>query len=151
MEFCIVSPDRNAADSAWESSFHRDTDIGVEGSGETVEEAFVQAALALTATVTDAHIEAIDCIRMTHAQSDLELLLVDWLDAIIFEMSVRKILFSRYAVRIEGLRLEDTLWGEDVDVVRHAPACEPKGATLTQLSVGRGADGLWHARCVVDV
>jgi SHS2 domain-containing protein len=43
------------------------------------------------------------------------------------------------------------LWGEPVDVGRHAPACEPKGATLTALKVARDSDGLWSAGCVIDV
>ena len=82
---------------------------------------------------------------------DLELLFVEWLNAIIYEMAVRRMLFSRFAVRIENGRLEGTLWGEPVDVARHAPAAEPKGATYTALKVAPGADGIWSAACVVDV
>jgi SHS2 domain-containing protein len=37
-----------------------------------------------------------------------------------------------------------------VDPVRHQPAVEVKGATCTGLSV-TCENGLWHARCVVDV
>jgi hypothetical protein len=48
-------------------------------------------------------------------------------------------------------RLQGTLWGEPVDVERHAPACEPKGATYTALRVAKGADGNWSAACIVDV
>ena len=70
---------------------------------------------------------------------DLELLFVEWLNAIIYEMAVRNMLFGRFAVRIEGTRLEGTLWGEPVDVERHAPACEPKGATYTALKVAKDA------------
>ena len=33
---------------------------------------------------------------------DLELLFVEWLNAIIYEMAVRKMLFGRFSVRIEG-------------------------------------------------
>jgi SHS2 domain-containing protein len=51
---------------------------------------------------------------------DLELLLVEWLNALIYEMAVRKMLFGRFAVRIDGGRLEGRLWGEPVDVERHA-------------------------------
>ncbi len=60
-------------------------------------------------------------------------------------------LFGRFAVRIEGLRLAGTLWGEPVDVERHGPACEPKGATYTALKVAADANGLWSAGCIVDV
>ena len=79
---------------------------------------------------------------------DLELLFVEWLNAIIYEMAVRKMLFSRYIVTIDGTRLHGTLWGEPVDVARHAPACEPKGATYTALRVvGREwrVVAAWHA------
>jgi len=77
-------------------------------------------------------------------------LFVDWLNTIIYEMAVRRMLFARFAVTIEGTRLKATLWGEPVDVARHAPACEPKGATYTALRVSR-EDGAWSAACVVDV
>jgi len=64
---------------------------------------------------------------------------------------VRNMLFSRFAVRIEDTRLEGTLSGEPVDVARHQPACEPKGATYTALKVAQDADGIWSAACIVDV
>jgi len=38
-----------------------------------------------------------------------------------------------------------------VDVERHAPAVEVKGATMTELAVRRQADGRWYAQCVLDV
>ena len=60
-------------------------------------------------------------------------------------------LFGRFAVRIDGARLEGALWGEPVDVERHAPACEPKGATYTALRVAKNPDGAWSAACIVDV
>jgi tRNA nucleotidyltransferase (CCA-adding enzyme) len=66
-------------------------------------------------------------------------------------MAVRKMLFARFAVTIDGGRLQARLWGEGVDVARHAPACEPKGATYTTLRVAQDADGRWSAGCVVDV
>jgi SHS2 domain-containing protein len=82
---------------------------------------------------------------------DLELLFIEWLNTVIYEMAVRKMLFARFEVQIQGGRLEGTLWGEPVDIRRHAPACEPKGAAYAQLKVAKDADGLWSAGCVVDV
>jgi SHS2 domain-containing protein len=38
-----------------------------------------------------------------------------------------------------------------VDVERHAPAVEVKGATFTELVVRRYDDGRWLAQCVLDV
>ena len=136
--------------AAWEH-FPHDADVGVRGFGTTPAEAFAQAALALTAVVTAARVEPLSSVEIGCEAPDLELLFVDWLNTIIYEMAVRRMLFARFDVKIEGTRLEATLWREAVDVARHAPACEPKGATYTALRVGKDAEGLWSAACVVDV
>jgi RNA-splicing ligase RtcB len=60
-------------------------------------------------------------------------------------------LFSAFDVRIDDGRLHATIRGEPVDRQRHQPAVEVKGATYTALSVAQDKDGLWTARCVVDV
>jgi SHS2 domain-containing protein len=133
----------------WEH-FSHDADIGVRGFGPTPAGAFEQAALGLTAVVTHADVKPLTAVEVTCAAPDLELLFVDWLNAIIYEMSVRKMLFARFAVDIRGTALQGTLWGEPIDVARHAPACEPKGATYTALRVTRNGN-MWSAGCVVDV
>jgi SHS2 domain-containing protein len=134
----------------WEH-FPHDADVGLRGWGATPAEAFEHAACALTAVVTRAKVKPKSFVRLTCEAPDLELLFVEWLNAIIYEMAVRNMLFGRFAVRIENNRLEGALWGEPVDVERHAPACEPKGATYTALKVARDADGRWSAACIVDV
>jgi tRNA nucleotidyltransferase (CCA-adding enzyme) len=78
-------------------------------------------------------------------------LLVDWLNALVFEMATRRMLFSRFEVEIGAGRLRALAWGEAVDVERHKPAVEVKGATYTSLRVAQEADGTWVAQCVVDV
>ncbi|MDO8631178.1 MAG: archease [Phycisphaerales bacterium] len=134
----------------WEH-FPHDADVGVRGWGTIPAEAFEQAALALTAVVTDASVEPSLPVEVTCDAADIELLFVEWLNAIIYEMATRRMLFGRFAVEIEGTHLNGRLWGEQVDVKRHAPACEPKGATYTALRVAKESDGRWSAACVVDV
>ena len=134
----------------WEH-FPHGADVGVRGWGTTPAEAFEQAALALSAIVTDAEVRPQISLEVRCEAPDIELLFVEWLNAIIYEMATRSMLFGRFAVRIEGSRLEGTLCGEPVDVARHAPACEPKGATYTALRVTKEPDGTWSAACVVDV
>lgn len=134
----------------WEH-FPHDADVGLRGWGATPAEAFEQAACALMAVVTQAEVNPKIAVRLKCEAPDLELLFVEWLNAIIYEMAVRNMLFGRFLVRIENDRLEGTLWGEPVDVERHAPACEPKGATYTALRVAKDADGRWSAACIVDV
>jgi tRNA nucleotidyltransferase (CCA-adding enzyme) len=134
----------------WEHFAH-DADVGVRGWGPTPAAAFEQAAMALTAIVTYSEVKPETAVEVTCETRDLELLFVEWLNAVIYEMAVRKMLFGRFAVRIENGRLQGTMWGEPVDVPRHAPACEPKGATYTALSVAQERDGAWSAACIVDV
>jgi tRNA nucleotidyltransferase (CCA-adding enzyme) len=136
--------------AGWEH-FPHDADVGVRGWGATPAQAFEQAAHALTAVITDAEVGPQVPVEVRCEAPDLELLFVEWLNAVIYEMAVRNMLFGRFAVRIEDGRLAGTLWGEPVDVERHAPACEPKGATYTALKVFTDPDGIWSAACVVDV
>jgi tRNA nucleotidyltransferase (CCA-adding enzyme) len=134
----------------WEH-FPHDADIGISGFGPSAEVAFEQAALALTAAVTEAKIKDETRVDVSCAAPDLELLFAEWINAVIYEMAVRRMIFGRFAVRIEPGVLRGSLWGEAVDRQRHAPAAEPKGATYTALQVKRLADGTWMAGCVVDV
>ena len=140
-----------AANSTRWEHFPHDADVGVRGFGATPAEAFEHAAEALTAVVTHADVKPAVAVEVHCEAPDIELLFVEWLNAIIYEMAVRRMLFGRFAVRIEAMRLEGTLCGEPVDVDRHAPACEPKGATYTALKVAAGDNGLWSAACIVDV
>jgi SHS2 domain-containing protein len=146
----MSSPVPTEQSREWEH-FPHDADVGQRGWGATPAEAFERAAYALTAVVTRVEVNPKVAVRVRCEAPDLELLFVEWLNAIIYEMAVRNMLFGRFAVRIENDRLEGTLWGEPVDVERHAPACEPKGATYTALKVAKDADGRWSAACIVDV
>ena len=135
----------------WEHYAH-EADMGVRGVGATKADAFAQAAYALTAVVTDpTTVAAAQPIAIACAAPDDELLFVDWLNALIYEMATRKLLFSRFEVAIEDAQLHATAWGETVDSARHQPAVEIKGATFTTLRVARAASGEWIAQCVVDV
>lgn len=135
----------------WEHFAHG-ADIGIRGVGRSRAEAFEQAALALTAAAVDpASVAAADVVELRCESPDDELLLVDWLNALIYEMATRKMLFGRFRVQLEGHRLDGRAWGEAVDVARHAPAVEVKGATYTSLRVAREPDGRWIAQCVIDV
>ncbi len=81
---------------------------------------------------------------------DPEILLTDWLNALMYVMATRKMLFSRFEVCIEDDRLHAHAWGEPVNRLRHQPVVEIKGATYTELAVTHDETG-WIAQCVVDV
>jgi tRNA nucleotidyltransferase (CCA-adding enzyme) len=135
----------------WEH-FHHVADIGIRGFGDTLEAAFEQAALALTGVVTDpALVRPTGARRLSLMDPDPELLLYGWLNRIIYLMATERWLFGRFRVRIHEQTLDADLWGEPVDVRRHHPAVEVKGATFTELAVRKHPAGGWLAQCVVDV
>jgi tRNA nucleotidyltransferase (CCA-adding enzyme) len=132
--------------------FPHGADTGVRGVGPSREAAFEQAALALTSIVTEPEdISPNAMIEIECDAPDDALLLSDWLNEIIYQMAVRKMVFGRYVVAIEGRKLTGRAWGEPIDRIRHSPAVEPKGATFTALDVRRMPTGVWIAECVIDV
>ncbi|MFO7276488.1 MAG: archease [Pseudomonadota bacterium] len=134
----------------WEH-FSHEADMGVRGVGATLSEAFEQAALAMTGAVTDPQsVEPREEVAIECEAPDRELLLVEWLNALVYEMAVRKMLFSRFEVQLDGNRLHGRAWGERVEPARHHPAVEVKGATYTALRVAEEG-GEWIAQTVVDV
>ncbi len=135
----------------WEHFPHA-ADMGIRGMGITKSQAFEQAALALTAIVTDPQrVSDHFKIRFSCDAPDDELLLVDWLNAIIYEMACGHNIFSRFDVSIQDHHLEASAIGEPVNRIKHEPAVEIKGATYTELSVRHIEGKGWVAQCVVDV
>ncbi len=137
--------------SPWEH-FHHTADIGVRGIGNSLGQAFEQAALAMTAVILDpAGIDETEEISVTVTASDPELLLYEWLNVLIYEMAVRGMLFCRFEVEIVGETLTGRAWGEPTAPSRHRPTVEIKGATFTELQVRRTDAGTWLVQCVVDI
>ena len=142
---------RDGTPPSWEH-FSHEADIGLVGLGPTKAEAFRQAALALTAVVTDPTlVRAVTAVPVVCRAGNDEMLLVEWLNALVYEMSVGSMLFGEFSVDITDGELRATAWGERVDPERHEPAVEVKGATLTALRVAPVAGGGWRVQCVVDV
>jgi tRNA nucleotidyltransferase (CCA-adding enzyme) len=136
---------------AWEH-FEHEADMGIRGIGDSKAEAFEQAAIALTAVITSPeNVRAVHQVHITCEAPDDELLFVEWLNALIYEMSTRNMIFGRFRVTLLPGRIDAHVWGESVDVKRHQPAVEIKGATYTALAVRETPQGGWMAQCVVDV
>ncbi|HEY7611213.1 MAG TPA: archease [Alphaproteobacteria bacterium] len=136
--------------AGWEH-FPHGADIGVRGFGPSKEAAFEQAALALSAALTDPEtIAPRSPVKIACHAPDDELLLTEWLNALIYEMATRKMLFARFKVQIREHALAGEAGGEPIDRGRHAPAAEAKGATFTALKVAQEG-GRWVAQCVIDV
>ena len=137
----------------WEHFEHK-ADIGIRGISDTMAGAFEQAALAMTAVITDtAWIQPLTTINICcskDSNDNNDTLLYDWLNALIYEMATRRMLFSHFEVEIDQGTLKATVRGEAIDMQRHQPTVEIKGATYTELAVYRD-EHRWVAQCVLDV
>jgi SHS2 domain-containing protein len=145
----LRAPDTARKTGWWH--FPHEADVGLAGRAPTLPELYRQLALAMTAVVTEAEVEPALSIDIRCTGTDPELLLVDWLNALIYEMATRGMLFGDFEVAVDRSGLTARALGETVDRQRHRPVVEPKGATFTELSVQRQPDGTWIGRCVVDV
>ena len=136
--------------ASWEHFEHK-ADIGIRGFGNTLSKAFEQAAVAMTAVITDINlVQTTATVSICCNDKDNDTLLYDWLNALIFEMATRKMLFSKFEVTIDDCTLVAIASGEAINIERHQPAVEIKGATYTELAVFE-QDKQWVAQCVLDV
>jgi SHS2 domain-containing protein len=132
-------------------TFEHEADIGIRGFGATIEEAFESAAVALYSVMVN-----IDTIEpkvkriITASAQDRELLLVEWLNALLAVSDIERMVFSKFEVSIEGQSLTGIAWGERLERDRHETRVEVKGATYHMLRIGE-QDGRFYAQCVVDV
>jgi tRNA nucleotidyltransferase (CCA-adding enzyme) len=144
-------PAAGSAPERWEHYPH-DADVGIRGYGATRGQAFEQAALAMVAIVVDPRsVAATETVDVDCEAPDDELLLVDWLNALIYEMATRRLCLGRFVVRLRDHRLHGRAFGERLDAAKHELGVELKGATYTDLRVAREPTGRWVAQCVVDV
>jgi SHS2 domain-containing protein len=135
--------------------FEHAADVGVRGFGASPEEAFEGAARALFRLVSKRLVpggesgpEEIHC-----EASDVEELLVSFLNELISVFDAKRLVFGRFELTISQgppARLQGRAWGQPFDPERHESTVDPKGATYTALRVARD-DGRWTAQCVVDV
>ncbi len=130
--------------------FEHDADIGIEGSGKTLEEAFESAAMALFSIQSDlSEIKPERKLRFEFSEEDIEYALVIWLNRLIYEAKHLRLALCRF-----GLKRRDGFWQGEAQGEPWNDAMtrgvEVKGATLTCLSVKK-TDEIWEARCIVDV
>jgi SHS2 domain-containing protein len=124
--------------------FDHDADTGVIGRGETLAEAFVQAAEATFALMCDTDaVQPTERVDVEFTEADPELALVTWLNLLLAHANAQGLALGRFALVLGSARGER--WHPGLE-----RGTQVKGATLTALKVARDGDG-WEARCVVDL
>jgi tRNA nucleotidyltransferase (CCA-adding enzyme) len=134
-------------------TFEHGADIGVRGFGRTMAEAFENTAIALYSVMVNIPaVEANEQRSVTVSAPDHELLLIEWLNALLSLSDIEHMVFSKFKVKMEGTSLTGTAWGEKLDQERHEPNVEIKGATYYMLKVTEEDGGLsrsawWMCEC----
>ena len=126
-------------------------DVGIRVEAPTAAALFETAARALTEIVTDAGAVMPRVKRTVELEEEtLEVLLVSWLQELLYLLEIEGLAFSRFGVKIDGTRLHAAVWGEPFDPELHPRKSDIKAVTYHQLEVGRKGDS-WEARVIFDV
>lgn len=131
------------------------TDAVIEAHGDTLEEAFEQAARGLNDTMIDLKGVRPDRELKIEAEGhDLESLLFDWLDKVMLVLLADGIVMSEFSVKIiktgGGYALAGIARGEKLDLKKHAYKVEIKAVTYHEMSI-KQQDGRTTVRFLLDL
>ncbi|HDL85223.1 MAG TPA: archease [Candidatus Acetothermia bacterium] len=130
-------------------------DAGIRASGETLNEAFCEAARAMFNLMIDLDlVEPRRAVKISVYAKTVDLLLVEWLSRLLTEKDLTGLVFSQFSAQIEQrgekIVLTGVARGEAFDALRHEAKTEVKGVTYAGLRVWQ-ENGRFIAQCVVDV
>lgn len=115
------------------------TDAVIEAYGDSLEEAFENAARGLNDTMIDLKtVRPNKEIKITAVGHDLHSLLFDWLDKVMLLLVADGIVMSEFSVEIKqkgGYSLEGVAKGERLDLDRHRYKVEIKAVTYHEMQI----------------
>lgn len=126
-------------------------DVGIRAWGESLADVFAQAALGMFSFISDLEsVQERESREVVVEGADREVLLVAWLNELVYLFGVEGLLFRRFDVlEMEDTRIRARCHGERLDQARHSVTAEVKSATYHMLEVKR--NDLWHARVILDI
>ncbi|MDO8427584.1 MAG: archease [Candidatus Diapherotrites archaeon] len=131
-------------------------DYGVQGTGKTTENAFEHCAEGMFSIIVDLKkVKSKEKINILVTAKNLEELLINWLNELLYKSHVKHMLFSKFKIEKiketkSGFELNGIAKGEKINSKKHEMALEVKGATYTGVKVEQQGKK-WIAQCVVDV
>ncbi|MBI4379167.1 MAG: archease [Nitrospinae bacterium] len=131
-------------------------DIAFEASGETLEELFIASALATTnVMIRDLQqIEKRERREIKVEAEEMDLLLFNFLQEIIFYKDAEQLLFTEYDVKINEkdtpLGLIAEVYGEKLNMSKHDLIVDVKAVTLHQFEIKKIESG-WKATVILDI
>jgi SHS2 domain-containing protein len=127
-------------------------DVGFRARGSSLEELFGNCGLALISIILDP--SRVDCGRtweLTAEGNDLDSLLVNWLNEVLFYVETRRLVFSSFSIQIaDPFQLSCQAMGEERTPAKHSVRVSVKAVTYHQLRIARRGEQ-WIAEVFVDV
>ncbi len=126
-------------------------DVGFRARGRTLAELFATCAEALISIILDAsHARDAQIWHLSAEGIDLESLLVNWLNEVLYFVDAKRVVFSWMEIEIDGYQVNAVCHGEKLDSQRHPTRVLVKAVTYHQLRMFESEDG-WTAEIYVDV
>lgn len=127
-------------------------DVGIIAYGADVKELFSNAALALFSLITEPEsVEEKLHLDLEVSSEDIDSLLVEWLNELIYLFDAKHILFSRFDIEsLTHNQLKATCYGESFDPMKHKIKIGVKAATYHMLKIDKNGDGC-KAQIILDI
>ncbi len=133
-------------------------DVGLDVRAPTLDSLFIDAAAGLFDVITDvSRIEARDECALEVSAEAPDLLLVAWLEELLYRFDTAGELFARGEARVAGDGGDGHAWslrahmrGERFDPARHPLKVQVKAITYHALELARDEHG-WRARVIFDL
>jgi|SRR3989339_1122969 len=124
---------------------------------DTLSELFEQCALAVQEVmINPLKVQAQQKVEITGENKNIENLLFDFLDDLIYHKDAEQLVFSHFEVKIEEkegevFQLKCIAFGEKINPEKHEPKVDIKAITMHMFEVKRTETGTWQAQVLVDV
>ncbi len=131
-------------------------DVAFEAEGRTVEEVFIASADATMAVMVEdlSTINKVEVMRLEVTNTDLDLLLYNFLNELVFFKDARRLLLRVTEVTITkteaGYKLRASAYGDVIDPSRHPLSADVKAVTLHRFKLEETTDG-WRSTVVLDI
>ncbi len=132
-------------------------DLYIAAYGESLEEAFENAALAMFEGMTDLKRVQPRLEDTVEAEGhDEHALLYNWLEALLVKFDITNTLYSRFKIDdIEkvpaGFKLNAKIWGEPFDPKKHLSKVGVKAVTYHQMEILRDPTGTVKVKFILDI
>lgn len=132
--------------------FEHTADLGLRIRAADLHRLFADAAQGLFSVIAGdlSQVRLAQTVRLQIGGNDLEYLLFDWLNELLFRFESQRLLLAEFRVQVSGGGLTAEARGEPLDLGRHQLEHEVKAITYHGLRIAR-QDEMWQAEVILDI